>query len=67
MASAVRFATEQLQLELATAIEMATATAADFIGQSRIRGRIQVGAQADLIWMDKNYKIQQSWIAGKTA
>jgi N-acetylglucosamine-6-phosphate deacetylase len=67
MASAVRFATEQLQLELATAIEMATATAADFIGQSRIRGRIQLGAQADLIWMDKNYKIQQSWIAGKTA
>lgn len=67
MASAVRFATEQLQLELAKAIEMATATAADFIGQSRIRGRIQVGAQADLIWMDNNYKIQQSWIAGKTA
>lgn len=67
MASAVRYAKEQLQLDLATAIQMATATAADFIGQSGVRGNIQVGAKADLIWMNNNYQIQQSWIAGKTA
>lgn len=67
MASAVRYAKEQLQLDLATAIQMATATAADFIGQSQVRGQIKPGAQADLIWMNNKYQIQQSWIAGSTA
>ena len=67
MASAVRYAKEQLQLDLTTAIQMATATAADFIGQSGVRGSIQVGAKADLIWMNNKYQIQQSWIAGSTA
>jgi N-acetylglucosamine-6-phosphate deacetylase len=67
MASAVRYAKEQLQLDLATAIQMATATAADFISQSKVRGQIRPGAQADLIWMNNKYQIQQSWIAGSTA
>ena len=65
MASAVQYAATVLQAGLITAVQMATATPAAFIGQSAVRGSIAVGKRADLVWLTDAGRVQHCWIAGQ--
>jgi N-acetylglucosamine-6-phosphate deacetylase len=64
MAGAVRNAVEMLQLPLDEAARMASTYPADFLGLGASHGRIAAGYQADLVALDADYRVRQSWIAG---
>jgi N-acetylglucosamine-6-phosphate deacetylase len=64
MASAVRNAVQLLGLPLDEAVRMASTYPADFLGLGASHGRIAVGYQGDLVVLDDDYRVQQSWIAG---
>lgn len=64
MAGAVRNAVELLNLPLDEAVRMASTYPADFLGLGASHGRIAAGYQADLVALDDDYRVQQSWIGG---
>ncbi|NYE29103.1 N-acetylglucosamine-6-phosphate deacetylase [Rhodanobacter sp. K2T2] len=64
MAGAVRNTVEMLGLPMDEAVRMASTYPADFLGLSDSHGRIAAGYRADLVVMDDDYKITQSWIGG---
>jgi N-acetylglucosamine-6-phosphate deacetylase len=64
MAGAVRNAVEMLHLPLDEAARMASTYPADFLGLGASHGRIAAGYQADLVALDADYRVRQSWIAG---
>jgi len=64
MAGAVRNAVQLLGLPLDEAVRMASTYPAEFLGLGASHGRIAAGYQADLVVMDDDYRVQQSWIAG---
>jgi N-acetylglucosamine-6-phosphate deacetylase len=66
MATAVRNSVQMLGLPLEEAVRMASTYPADFLGLGDTRGRIAAGYQADLVLLDDNYRVAQSWIAGNT-
>ena len=65
MATAVRNAVQMLGLPLEEAARMASTYPADFLGLGEAHGRIAAGFQADLVVLNDDYRVQQSWIAGK--
>lgn len=67
MASAVRNAVQLLGLPLEEAARMASTYPAEFLGMGDTLGRIAAGYQADLIVLDDDYRVVQSWIAGRPA
>ena len=67
MAGAVRNAVEMLGLPLDEAVRMASTYPADFLGLGASHGRIAAGYRADLVVMDDDYKVTQSWIGGAVA
>lgn len=67
MAGAVRNTVQLLGLPLDEAVRMATTYPADFLGLGASHGRIAAGYQADLIVMDDDYRVRQSWIGGVAA
>jgi len=64
MATAVRNTVEMLGLPLDEAVRMASTYPADFLGLGASHGRIAAGYYADLIVMNDDYKVTQSWIGG---
>jgi N-acetylglucosamine-6-phosphate deacetylase len=64
MASAVRNTVQMLGLPLDEAVRMASTYPADFLGLENSHGRIAAGYRADLVVMDDDYTIAQSWIGG---
>ncbi|OHC38169.1 N-acetylglucosamine-6-phosphate deacetylase [Rhodanobacter soli] len=64
MASAVRNAVQLLGLPLEEAVRMASTYPAEFLGLGASRGRIAAGYRADLVVLDDEYRVQQSWIGG---
>jgi N-acetylglucosamine-6-phosphate deacetylase len=64
MAGAVRNAVEMLHLPLDEAARMASTYPADFLGLGASHGRIAAGYQADLLALDADYRVRQSWIGG---
>ena len=64
MAGAVRNAVQLLGLPLDEAVRMASTYPADFLGLGASHGRIAPGYQADLVVLDDDYRVQQSWIGG---
>ncbi|HUH54870.1 MAG TPA: N-acetylglucosamine-6-phosphate deacetylase [Rhodanobacter sp.] len=64
MAGAVRNAVEMLHLPLDEAVRMASTYPADFLGLGASHGRIAAGYQADLVALDADYRVRQSWIGG---
>jgi N-acetylglucosamine-6-phosphate deacetylase len=64
MASAVRNAVQMLGMPLDEAVRMASTYPADFLGLGVSHGRIAAGYCADLVAMDDDYRIMQSWIGG---
>jgi N-acetylglucosamine-6-phosphate deacetylase len=64
MASAVRNAMQLLDLPLEEAVRMASTYPAEFLGLGESHGRIAPGYRADLVVLDDEYHVQQSWIGG---
>lgn len=65
MVTAVRNTVELIGLDLAEAVRMASRYPAEFLGLGHRHGRIAAGYAADLVCMDANWQIRQSWIAGE--
>ena len=65
MAGAVRNSVQMLGLPLDEAARMASTYPAEFLGLSGSHGRIAPGCRADLVAMDDDFRVQQSWIAGE--
>jgi N-acetylglucosamine-6-phosphate deacetylase len=64
MAGAVRNTVQLLGLPLDEAVRMASTYPAEFLGLGGSHGRIAAGYQADLVVMDDDYRVLQSWIGG---
>lgn len=64
MAQAVRNAVRLMGVPLDEALRMAAAWPADFLGQSRQRGRIAPGLAADLVLLSPSLSVRATWIAG---
>ena len=67
MAAAVRNARDLLGLDLPTAVMMASAAPAAFLGLERQRGRIAPGYAADLLILNDDLAVVESWIGGTVA
>lgn len=67
MAAAVRNAVAMLDVPLAAAVEMASATPARFLRLDGRTGSIRSGRRADLLLVDKSLGIIESWIDGRSA
>ena len=64
MASAVRNAVSMLGLDLADAVAMASANPAAFLGLDHELGRIAPGYRANLVLLDDDLQVAESWIDG---
>ena len=64
MAGAVRNSVQMLGLPLDEAVRMASTYPAAFLGLGATHGRIDAGHQADLVVMDAEFRVLQSWVAG---
>ena len=67
MATAVRNAVSMLGLPLDTALRMASANPAAFLGLEGRVGRIAVGQRADLVELDDELAVINTWIDGQPA
>jgi N-acetylglucosamine-6-phosphate deacetylase len=67
MASAVRNAVRMLGLDLADASRMASRNPAEFLGLDHELGRIARGCFADLVLLDDDLRVLDTWIRGRAA
>jgi N-acetylglucosamine-6-phosphate deacetylase len=67
MASAVRNAVRMLGLTLVDASRMASRNPAEFLGLDHELGRIAQGCLADLVLLDDDLKVLDTWIRGRAA
>ena len=67
MASAVRNAVRMLGLDLADASRMASRNPAEFLGLDHELGRIARGCFADLVLLDDDLQVLDTWIRGRAA
>ncbi len=65
MDKAVRFCVQTLGLDLGHILRMASRTPAEFLGRGKDLGHIAPGYLANLVHLDKNLKVKQTWINGK--
>ena len=65
MAAAVRNARDLMDLDLPSAVALATANPAEFLGLGDVRGRIQPGFAADLAVLDDDLTVVETWIGGR--
>ncbi|MBU1385758.1 MAG: N-acetylglucosamine-6-phosphate deacetylase [Alphaproteobacteria bacterium] len=64
MAAAVRNAHRLMDLHLPAAIALATTNPAEFLGLGDVRGRIEAGLAADLVVLDDDLTVVETWIGG---
>jgi N-acetylglucosamine-6-phosphate deacetylase len=64
MGSAVRNAETMMKVDFATAVRMASESPARAIGLRSLRGIIAAGAHADLVLMDADKQVVETWIGG---
>ena len=65
MASAVRNAVRRLGLSLPRALQMASRAPAAFLRLGHERGRIAPGYRADLVLLDADLEVRETWIGGE--
>ena len=65
MAAAVRNARDLMDLDLPSAVALATANPAEFLGLGAVRGRIEPGFVADLALLDDDLMVVETWIGGR--
>jgi N-acetylglucosamine-6-phosphate deacetylase len=66
MASAVRNSVERLGLALPDVLRMASLVPASFLRLDHELGCIAPGYRADLVLLDEDLKVRQTWIAGQS-
>jgi N-acetylglucosamine-6-phosphate deacetylase len=66
MASAVRNAVRLLGVDLVAASRMASRNPAEFLGLGDLLGRIEPGYRADLVLLDEELKVLDSWVGGRS-
>ena len=66
MAGAVRNAVKLLGLQLGSALRMASVNPAAFLKLDALVGRIATGQRADLVLLDGDLAVKQTWIDGRT-
>ena len=66
MASAVRYMARRVGVPLEAALAMASRTPAEFLGMASSRGRLIAGAAADIVALDPNLRVIETWIAGRS-
>lgn len=64
MATALRNAMRMTGASIADASIMASLAPAGFLGMAAERGSLSVGSWADLVWLDRDFKVKGVWIAG---
>jgi len=64
MATAVRNCVNDLEIPLAEALRMASLYPATFLGLEHEYGQIKPGYRADLVLLDTQLLVQQTWVAG---
>ncbi len=62
----MRNAVERLGVELAQAVRMVSANPAKVLGLENRKGQIAEGFDADLVLLNQNLEVEQTWVAGKT-
>jgi len=67
MAGAVRNTVSMLGVDLAEAVRMASQYPAAFLGLERTHGRIAPGYSADLVLMDEDLSVVETWIGGRSS
>lgn len=67
MAGAVRNAVKLLDVDLTEASRMASGNPADFLRMGHERGRIAPGLMADLVLLDDDLEVIDTWIGGQGA
>ncbi|MBS0479835.1 MAG: N-acetylglucosamine-6-phosphate deacetylase [Proteobacteria bacterium] len=67
MAGAVRGMMAQGRVSLASAAAMAATTPAAFLGQRDLRGAIAAGMRADLVLVDDDLDVHETWIGGESS
>jgi N-acetylglucosamine-6-phosphate deacetylase len=67
MATAVRNSLEMLDVDLPHAARMASLYPATFLGLDQELGRIEPGYRADLVLVDADLNVIESWISGQAA
>jgi N-acetylglucosamine-6-phosphate deacetylase len=65
MAHTVRNAIDLLELDLPTAVRMASRYPAEFLGLGAELGRIARGYRANLVLVDEQLNVVESWIDGE--
>lgn len=65
MAGAVKGMVERGRVPLAAAATMASATPAAFLGLGHRTGTIAAGLRADLVLLDEDYTVRETWIGGE--
>jgi N-acetylglucosamine-6-phosphate deacetylase len=65
MAGAVKGMVERGRVPLAAAVTMASATPAAFLGLGGQTGTIAAGLRADLVLLDDDYSVRETWIGGE--
>lgn len=66
MIGAVRFILEHTDLTIAEVSRLASVNAAKQLGINDRTGSIVSGKQADLVWVDEQLRIQQTWVQGRS-
>ena len=62
---AIKNAIDLLGVELPQAVRMASANPAKVLGINSIKGQIEAGFDADMVLLDENYDVVQTWIKGE--
>jgi N-acetylglucosamine-6-phosphate deacetylase len=65
MDEAVRYAHYRLDVPLETALQMASRNPACFLGCNDL-GRLKTGTRANLVHLDDQLRVRQTWVEGKT-
>jgi len=64
MATAVRNTVEMVGVPLAEAARMASTYPAAFLGLEKSFGKVTAGFRADLVALNEDYSVYETWIAG---
>jgi N-acetylglucosamine-6-phosphate deacetylase len=64
MIDAVRNAVSMVQVDLAKALTMASATPAAFLGVSSLYGALSGGMRADIVHLSEDLRVMDTWVGG---
>jgi len=65
MATAVRNIHQQVNLSLEESLKMASLYPSTYLGMQAKHGHLTLGAQADMVVLNENLSVEQTWIAGQ--